>query len=475
MLFNSWPFLILVIIAFVIYYVPIFRKIQVYILLLVSAVFYAYNSFPLLSVLLISAFLNAFISYGTTLRYPKLCATTGVVLNLAMLCIFKYSGLLVSSISSCFSHSEMGNSLIMLPLPLGISFYTFSGISLVIDAYRGEIDLSKEKTSFKTHLKHTLLYICFFPKLLSGPIARADDFFKEISPKFLRDIRVDMVFKSLIVGYFLKMVIADNLKDYTYWMTYPYFEYRGSGSLLLLLFGYTMQIFADFAGYSLIAIGIAALFGYRLPQNFNFPYISSSFREFWKRWHITLSQFLMNYLYISLGGNRKGKARTYVNLFLTMALGGFWHGAAWSYLVWGALHGLALAIERALCGRRDNCVSFGNGCFFRGLSHLTSIAIVFTFVSFGWLLFMLPDFSQAMQYVACIYQNYGKVQFVELKFYYIVLYSIPIIIYHLIYYYRETCFVKNVILKYSYVLYAIMMFLILTNSGSADSFVYFQF
>ena len=467
MLFNSWIFIGLVISTFVLYYLPVFRKYQLYVLLFASFFFYAYNNFPLLSVLLLSAFLSAVSSYGATSKYPKVCVTLGVVLNLVILCTFKYMGLLAASVSGV-------DLLVFLPLPIGISFYTFSGISLVVDAYRGQIDIGGGK-NFPAHLKRTFLYICFFPKLLSGPIEKAGDFFKDISPKSLSIIKWDVVFKSLVVGYFLKMVVADNMKDYTFMMMHPYFEYRGTGSLILMLFGYTMQIFADFAGYSLIAIGVAALFGYNLPQNFNYPYISSSFREFWKRWHITLSNFLMNYLYISLGGNRKGKLRTYLNLFVTMALGGFWHGAAWSYLVWGSLHGFALSIERAICGRRENCISIGDSRFLRKLSHLLSILLVFVVVSFGWLLFMLPDFTQVIQYVVCIFANYGKIQFLEPKFLPILFYSLPVIAIHLVYFYRESSFVKSFVMHYNYVFYGIMLFLILTNSGSVDSFVYFQF
>lgn len=141
----------------------------------------------------------------------------------------------------------------------------------------------------------------------------------------------------MILGYFLKTVIADNLKEQTFWMAYPYFEIYNPLSLIILLFGYSLQIFSDFAGYSLIAIGIAKLFGFDLPKNFNFPYVSESFSEFWKRWYISLSLWLKEYLYIPLGENRKGKIRTYLNLMIVMILGGFWHGASFVYLLWGIL------------------------------------------------------------------------------------------------------------------------------------------
>lgn len=476
MLFNSWMFVGLVIVTMLVYYLPIMKKLQVYILLVASFVFYAYDSLALLVLLLASGIINAVSSYGARFwKKPRLFATTGVVVNLSLLALFKYGGLISNSFLD--TSDGIGKLLCTLPLPLGISFYTFSGISLVVDAYRGRYDegTDGQKPSFYQHLKDTLLYICFFPKLLAGPIAKSKDFFNDIDRKSFCQINRKFIFKTLVVGYFLKMVIADNLKDFTYWMAFPYFEYRGTGTLILMVFGYSVQMFADFAGYSLIAIGVAALFGYKLPTNFNFPYISTSFREFWKRWHITLSQFLMEYLYISLGGNRKGKARTYLNLLLTMMLGGLWHGAAWSYLVWGTYHGLCLVIERMVCGRRDNCLQIGKHGFGLKISRYLSMTFVFIMVSFGWLLFMLPHFDKAVLYVKCIFTNFGSVLFIDPKLLPIIIYSIPVIIYHALYCYHDNRWVQRYVLRYDYVLYGMMLFLILTNSGSVSSFVYFQF
>lgn len=476
MLFNSWMFVALVILTMFAYYAPVVRRWQLYVLLTASFIFYAYDSMPLLVLLLLSAAINAVASYGAVyLKRPRMYATFGVILNIAILTLFKYGGLLSDTFFDV--NSGVGHILTTIPLPLGISFYTFSGISLVVDAYRGRLDTETQlvPVSFLKHLKKTMLYICFFPKLLAGPIAKSKDFYAEIEQKHFSAINWKFTFKALILGYFLKMVIADNLQDFTFWMTYPFFAYRGTGTLLLCVLGYSLQIFADFAGYSLIAIGVAALFGYKLPTNFNFPYISSSFREFWKRWHITLSQFLMEYLYFSLGGNRKGKIRTYINLILTMMLGGLWHGAGWSYMVWGTFHGLCLAIERAICGKRVDCLHLGQGKIMAKLSHLLSIFLVFTLVSFGWLLFMLPHFDQAALFVKCIFTNYGISPFIDPKILPILVYAVPVALYHFIYYFREKQWMMRYVLRFDYVFYGIMLFLILTNSGSAGSFVYFQF
>lgn len=476
MLFNSWEFAVLVLATFVAYYLPWARRWQIYILLFSSFVFYAVDSFWLLFLLLASGIMNAFSSYKAKYQsHPRLYSTLGVIVNLMLLAFFKYGGLI--SMSFFDTDSEMGYFLCTLPLPLGISFYTFSGISLLVDAYKDRIGNKSNivfRPPFITHLRDTLLYFCFFPKLLAGPIAKSRDFFSDIKTKLLCQIDWQFVFKSLVVGYFLKMVIADNLKDFTFWLPFRYSGYVGSGSLLTLVFGYSIQMFADFAGYSLIAIGIAALFGYRLPDNFNFPYISMSFREFWKRWHITLSQFLMEYLYISLGGNRKGKIRTYLNLLLTMMLGGLWHGAAWNFLMWGTYHGLCLVIERAICGRRDHCLSFGSSPIASKLSRVCSILIVFIMVSFGWLLFKL-SLGETIRLILAIGYNFGKIPFFEMRFFPVLIYIIPIILYHVAYMFRDKNWIQQVFIRYNYIIYGLMLFLILTNSGSVTQFVYFQF
>lgn len=474
MLFNSWQFLGLVMATIIFYYLPILKKCQIYILLAASFLFYAYDNLWMLFLLLLSALINASMSYATVyLKHARWYAIVGVLSNLFILALFKYGGLL--SFSFFNPRHGIGHLLCMLPLPLGVSFYTFSGISMVVDTYRGKsgrttvIDIS-----FFKHLRNTLLYICFFPKLLSGPIIKSKDFICQLKTKNFNAINWLLAFKTLVTGYFLKMVIADNLSDFTFWMNFRYIQDMSSGSLIVMMLGYSIQMFCDFAGYSLIAIGVAALFGYQLPTNFYFPYISSTFREFWKRWHITLSQFLMEYLYISLGGNRKGRTRTYINLLFTMMIGGLWHGAAWSYLVWGTYHGLCLVIERIFCGRRENCIQVTKGSKRAGLSKATSITFVFIMVSFGWLLFKM-SFSEAVHYILYIFTHIDSIFQIESKFSPIILYIIPALFYHLIYYFRATKWVKNFVLRYEYIYYGAMLFFLVTNSGSPSSFVYFQF
>lgn len=469
MLFTSFPFLVLFLITFFIYYLPWLSKYQVSILVISSLFFYAYDSPWLTLLLLFSALLNIITSYQVAYGNPdkrKLVATLGVVLNLTGLAFFKYSPLISTTLFD--PNGSIGYFLLMVPLPIGVSFFTFEGISLVVDVWRDKRD-NKPNTlvseSLMTHAKRTLFFISFFPHLIAGPILKAHDFYPQISSKSLRDVEWESAFKTLIVGYFLKMVIADNLKNFTFWIAYPYFEAYSSIDLVVMLFGYSIQIFADFAGYSLIAIGLGKVFGYNLPMNFNFPYISTSFKEFWKRWHISLSTFLMIYLYIPLGGNRKGKFRTYFNLFLTMGLGGLWHGAAWSYATWGIVHGVLLAGERYISDSTK--MKFPQSLIvFRGL-------FVFIMVTLAWLLFKLPDFSHVILYFKSIVNNVSIQSNIKIIMY-IVLYTLPVIFYHLLYLARDSKFWLS-FKKQEFVIYAVLLFFIITNSGVGGSFIYFQF
>jgi alginate O-acetyltransferase complex protein AlgI len=468
MLFNSLVFIELLFITFILYYQKWFLKYQVVILIVASLIFYAYNNPYLLLLLMVSAGINIASSYYVAYGKPnrrKLVATMGVIFNLSILAFFKYSPLISKTLFS--DTSSIGHFLLTIPLPIGISFYTFEGISLLIDVFKqkkGEQSLAN--ASFTEHAKRTLFFISFFPHLVSGPILKAHDFYPQIEPKFFKDINWQKCFKILILGYFLKMVVADNLKDFTFNIAFPYFLEQTGITLLTMLFGYSCQIFADFAGYSLIAMGLAQLFGYTLINNFNFPYISSSVQEFWKRWHISLSSFLMEYLYFPLGGNRKGKIRTYLNLMITMFLGGLWHGAAWSYAIWGIVHGAALAIERLL---KDKIILKPTKTllFFKRI-------MVFCLVTFAWLFFKLPEFSQVMEYLKTIGNNMS-LSFYSNLCYHILLYSSPVFLYHLFYLLKQNEKFNASFEKHSYILYAIMLFLIVTNSGTSGSFIYFQF
>jgi alginate O-acetyltransferase complex protein AlgI len=442
-------------------------------------------------------------------------AVVGVVVNLSLLGFFKYAGLLGSLLPNAITMAGGPAHFLVagIALPVGISFFTFEGISLVVDTFRARdaesffgTDLGRHRG---LHLASTTLFISFFPHLVAGPILKAHDFYPQIVPKKFREIHWDFCFRKLVVGYFLKMVIADGLKEYTLWMVFPYFQNTPRDELLAMVFSYSMQIFADFAGYSLIAIGVAGLFGYRLPENFEFPYISQSFSEFWRRWHISLSSWLREYLYFPLGGNRRGVVRTYFNLFVVMFLGGLWHGAAWSFAAWGSVHGVALAIERFFDTRRRKSLHGKAppraGPMLKGAKML----LVFSVVTAAWLLFKFPHFGYAVQYVRAIGRNPWNSGFSPRVFTMLLL-STPVVLYHGIYLIRAVpdgrdaapdfpdapasrwAVWSHQLLGAPRVLwghvtgwpgagwmrpaaYGVMLFLILVNSSNSGDFIYFQF
>lgn len=474
MLFNSFPFVVLVAITFALYYAPFTRHLQILILIAASFIFYAYGQPALLSLLIASIAINVLTSYWIAVDRPsrrRLWAVIGVTLNLGLLVFFKYGGLFATMLPGGRATS-IGHFLTTIPLPIGISFFTFQGISLVVEVFRERSSANESNLdsvpryvprNFMEHLRNTALFKSFFPYLVAGPIVKAHEFYPQIEAKTFREIPWETAFRCLVVGYFLKMVVADNLKDATFWIEYPHFLRHSPVGLIALLFGYSMQIFADFAGYSLIAIGLGHLFGYTLPTNFNFPYLSRSFREFWQRWHISLATWLRDYLYFPLGGNRRGKTRTYFNLFVVMFLGGLWHGASWKYAVWGTFHGLALAIERLLRNR----ISLPRHWLLDALRAL----IVFSFVTLAWLLFRLPTFQQAVDYVGAIFTSVGQTHYVIVAA--VLTYSAPVILYYAWHLLNKRW--PPQLARLEFLILAALLVGIILNSGSPQRFIYFQF
>lgn len=475
MLFNSFEFIGLVLATTLLYYFPWLRRIQVGLLITASFVFYAFGQPYLLILLVGSILINAITSFkvihATEASIRRAWAVAGVSTNLAVLFLFKYGGLIGQSLSwGGDAPNSLSAWLVALPLPIGISFYTFQGISLVCDIWRLPDGArwrghDPAKAGWSTHLLHTTFFLSFFPQLVAGPIVKAQQFLPQIKPKFWRDVPWDKVVETLIMGYFLKMVIADNLRDQTFWMTFPFFHAHSTATLVTLLFGYSIQIFADFAGYSLIAIGVGQLFGYRLPSNFNFPYRAISIADFWHRWHISLSSWLREYLYIPLGGNRRGQLRTYLNLMIVMGLGGLWHGAAWSYLAWGLYHGLGLGVERMFTRREPPT--------YHPYLILLKILGVFAFVSLGWLLFRLNNFAEVLAYLSACRDN-TAISIDTTIVSYVVLYSLPVIGWHAVDWWRNSTGRTQPVWLRSFSLGA-CLFAILTNAGTPEAFIYFQF
>jgi alginate O-acetyltransferase complex protein AlgI len=566
MLFNSWEFLILCVLALGLYYLPPLSSSKVWqvtVLLVASALFYAWEEPRLLILLGASCLLNAVAverilfwkAVGRTQPDPPTspspaggsihssqghdvpqdalaaprresgCGEAGhaltayrrarawlfwtVALNLGFLAFFKYAGFL----ADLFPDSQASDSLSLwfkaIPLPVGISFYTFQGISLVVDVWRNDISAQtghslagRGKERIRS-IRDTSFYVAFFPQLVAGPIVKAHEFVDQIGTKRFRDIDWLTVRRCLILGYFLKIFVADNLSEQTGVLALGADQLASNGpvNLMSLLYGYSLQIFADFGGYSLIAIGLGELFGYKLPPNFNFPYLSTSITEFWRRWHLSLSSWLRDYLYIPLGGNRKGSGRTYFNLFLVMFLGGLWHGAAWKFALWGSLHGLFLAAERLVSRRQrseirgqtsenqkskiDNHQSsikpLPSGhrpltSVLRPLSSFLRFLLTFHLVTALWLTFMMPDLASIAAFFQGVFS--GRTGFSGPPIFSLLFYGSAIVLYHAWGWLREHRHQLTQKLARSPLepaLHGILIFLILTNPGAPRGFIYFQF
>jgi D-alanyl-lipoteichoic acid acyltransferase DltB (MBOAT superfamily) len=306
---------------------------------------------------------------------------------LAFLGYFKYANFFADNYNS-ISGDNLSFEKVLLPV--GISFYTFQSMSYIIDIYRRELKPTKNLLDY-------MFFVSFFPQLVAGPIVRASEFIPQIYAKI--NLTRDDVNKALflIIGGLLKKTlisdyIALNFVDRVFDAPNTYSSFEN----LMATYGYTIQIYCDFSGYSDIAIGIALLMGFKLSVNFRTPYKSASITEFWRRWHISLSTWLRDYLYISLGGNRKGRFRMYFNLFLTMLLGGLWHGASWKFIVWGALHGTQLVIERIF---KDYIKLPKNK-----VTYFVSVLLTFHFVAFCWIFFRAKDFATSNEILVNISQ-----------------------------------------------------------------------
>ncbi len=466
MLFTTSAFLLFLLAVGVVYYLPLLRRAQVQLLILASLFFYAWEIPYYILLILVSILLNGVVSHRLAVQEDQLVRkrwlVAGITANLSLLAFFKYGRLVSTTLTAMTGQTELA-ALQKLPLPLGISFYTFQGISLIVDVYYRK-DVEPDK-SLIGHLTKTALFVSLFPHQIAGPIVRASQLYTQIGPKNWRETDFPGAIRALIVGYFLKMVVADNLKDYTFWLDARSFFHFSPATVGSMLLGYSCQIFADFAGYSLIAIGLARLFGYELCINFDHPYAAASFREFWNRWHISLSSWLRDYLYVPLGGNRLGRVRTALNLLIVMVLGGLWHGAAWGFALWGLFHGVALVLERAL----GSIVPVPDG----RLARAVRMTVVFVFVTLGWSLFRITDWPDLVR----LYRHLLADSNLSLRIDIVagnLCYSIPVAIVHALYLARDTK-LGTWLQEREALGYGLCLFLLATNSGTADRFIYFQF
>lgn len=348
MLFNSFHFVVFFLLVLALNQAlrrwPTAQKLM---LLAASYYFYGQWSWIYLGLILWSTLLDYAIGLGLVrVSHPRRLLWLSLATNLGLLAFFKYANFLIANwngVATAVAPAWQLTPLDVL-LPVGISFYTFQSLSYVIDVYRGT-------SRPRRNLLDYALFVAFFPQLEAGPIVRDYEFFAELDADRRVDAaRVQEALVLIACGFVKKLVIADNLARFAD----PVFDAparHGFWDVLLAVYAFAFQIYGDFSGYTDIAIGCALLLGFRYPQNFNYPYVAQTLQDFWRRWHMSLSRWLRDYLYISLGGNRHGPMRTYIALMLTMLLGGLWHGASWNFVLWGGVHGAWLALERGLLQR----------------------------------------------------------------------------------------------------------------------------
>ena len=393
--FNTYTFLVFFLAVVLIYQLLPGWKLQKTILLISSYIFYASWNPVFVFLLFISTisdwFIARFIYESDTQNRKKLFVYLSLIVNLGLLGYFKYGNFLVDNFSVLAAIAGINFQPVDydILLPVGISFYTFQTLSYTIDVYRGKI---RPALSFLDYA----LYVSYFPQLVAGPIVRADDFLPQcVSPKKVTADQFGWGLALIIIGLFMKTCLSDTVFAPVVDTVFSQPAASQAIDIWTALFSFSGQIYCDFAGYSTIAIGTALCFGFVLPRNFSSPYSALGFSDFWHRWHISLSTWLRDYLYISLGGNRTSTFRTYVNLMLTMLIGGLWHGASWMYVIWGGIHGLYLVIEKMICSLITRPVRLSP------FTEYLLILVTFVAVSFTWLFFR----ADSMQTVALLLTN----------------------------------------------------------------------
>jgi D-alanyl-lipoteichoic acid acyltransferase DltB (MBOAT superfamily) len=398
MVFNTPQFFIFFAVVLGLYYVLNLRW-QNVLIVIASYVFYGWWNWKFCILLFVSTIVDFICGLYIPGKNGRRWVWLSVVFQLSMLGFFKYYNFFVDSMAIALGklgfHPHVAT--LNVVLPVGISFYTFQTLSYTIDLWRGKIRPERDFINFAA-------FVSFFPHLVAGPILRASYMLPQIDePRRVGARELSEGTYFILVGLVKKVAVADVIAT----AIRPAVENPAqfsSWQLLLSIYLFSLRIYCDFCGYTDIARGVSLYLGFRLAENFHFPYFARGIQDFWRRWHISLSSWLRDYLYISLGGNRQGRVATYRNLFITMLLGGLWHGASWSFVVWGALHGAYLAVGRAMGGPVEK---LGAAFSRSGLSWFSAaIGIVFTFhlVTFTWIFFVIPDFHVAALFIRRLVQ-----------------------------------------------------------------------
>ena len=385
MLFSTMTFVFMFLPIVLVLYLAAKKELHNPILLISSIIFYAWGEPKYLAIMLLTILINWLGAIGVDKfkNHKKLVLALTIIANLGFLIYFKYFNFLIDNCNNIFhSHIDPLN----IVMPIGISFYTFQALSYVVDVYRGDCNVQKD-------IYKLALYICLFPQLIAGPIVKYHDVAEQIDSREVNFEKVDLGVKRFIIGLSKKMLIANTMGAIA---DKIFIQNPDTFSPLVAWIGsiaYTFQLYFDFSGYSDMAIGLGLIFGFKFLENFNYPYISKSITEFWRRWHISLSTWFKEYVYIPLGGNRKGKLKTLRNLGIVFLLTGIWHGAAWNFVVWGSWHGFFIIIEKII-----NIKDFEQKHTQKWVRFLQHIYCIFAFL-IGWVMFRSETMSYAWQYI----------------------------------------------------------------------------
>ena len=490
MLFNTIDFIIFFIIVFSLIVIIKNRKFQHLYLLFASFLFFYYSNNYLIILLIISIILDFYVGKeiwkSKKIINKKILLTLSIIGNLGLLGFYKYADFSISQFN------DLGNSLglamdiplLNLILPVGISFYTFQTLSYTIDIYRGKLEPSESLGEFA-------LFVAFFPQLVAGPILRASHFLPQLREK-IENLKTNVKLRQVVIhssnlklgltimalGFFKKMFFADNIGLFVDQIFQNPIG-LDSFSIILGAIAFGVQIYCDFSGYSDIAIGIAMILGFKIPINFNKPYFATSPSDFWRKWHISLSTWLRDYLYIPLGGNKKSYGRIYLNVSIVMFLGGLWHGAAWNFIIWGMLHGAYLAIHKILINKFPNLQH--NEFFKSKAGKVISIIITQYFVFLAWLVFRIQDLDGVLysmyKYVVWDFATEQVIQLISLNKFPVILIIIFFIFNFISYKHGHLQnAISRIKLRYWFsFLGSILILVLIFETGPAQDFIYFRF
>ena len=395
-------------------------------------------------------------------KNKNVCLIT-ILLSISLLVIFKYYNFINDNINALLNllHIQVELPGLNYAIPVGISFFTFQAISYFLDVYFKKIEVEQSLSDY-------ILFVSFFPQVSSGPISKASELLPQIkNPKPFNEIQATDGLRYLLWGMFMKVAVADRLGIYVDTVYSNYLNYSGFTTSISIIF-YSFQIYADFAGYSLMALGIAKLLGYDIINNFQQPYFAFSITNFWRRWHISLSRWLKDYIYIPLGGSRCSSKRNYFNIFITFLVSGIWHGASWNFILWGVLHGVFQIIEKALHLQKETEKGF--------IIKTTRVLITFFLATFAWIFFRMPTLNDAIGIIVHSVKDFTSFSIMTEQRTSIIL-TLPILIAHDIYleYLSDKQYWWNNTIT-RWMLY-VTLFVIILIAGVLDSgqFIYISF